>query len=162
MGSLTSIPPELITPVPIDGMGGVRAFYLTLDTKDMIYRVGGGSVVDEVVQQSSEELEIYEGESVQAFPFPGAEESGAYVGPSQFVGTVHYDTLPCRPLEAYGVLYTMPCPIIPTISPVPTSMAPTTMSPTVSRAPTMKPTLELTPEVRIFHLWMIHFLFSIL
>ena len=71
IGTYTSIPLEKITPVTVDGLGGVRSFYLTLSTKDLIYRTtSAGSTSDEAVQQSTEELEVYEGENVQAFPFP--------------------------------------------------------------------------------------------
>lgn len=116
LGSYTSIPRGLITPIPVDGLGSTRSFYLSLNTKDMIYRsAASGSSADEAVQQSTSELELYEGESVHEFPFPMGNVDGAYLGPNQFIGAIHYDTLPCKPLSAYGVMYTLPCPIIPTI-----------------------------------------------
>jgi hypothetical protein len=150
MGSLTSISSDLISPIPMDGKGSIRAFYLTLRTKDMVFRVTStGSSADEMVQLASDEIEIYEGESVQAFPFPDGETAGAYTGPSQFIGTVHYDTVPCKPLEVHGTIYALPCPVIPTASPAPSSMAPTTLSPTLSLYPSMHPSMEVTPEVSI-------------
>ena len=116
LGQYTSIPRNLITPVGVEGLGTTRSFYLTLSTKDMYYRVGGsGSQPDEVAQQATSNLELYEGESVMNFPFPMGDIEGAYIGPSQFLGAIYYDTLPCKPLDKYGVMYTLPCPILPTI-----------------------------------------------
>jgi hypothetical protein len=116
-GSYTSITKEQITSlVPVNGLGSTQSFYLTLSTKDMIYRTtASGSKADEVVQQSGSVVELYEGNSVQAFPFPMSGTDGAYIGPSQFIGAIHYDVLPCKPLSSYGIIYTLPCPIIPTI-----------------------------------------------
>lgn len=125
----------------------MRSFYLSFTTNDMIYRVGGtGSVADEVIQEASSELELYEGESVEAFPFPLEGTASAYAGPNQFIGVVYYNTLPCRPLKE--PLYSLPCPLIPTISPVPTSSAPITNTPTTSLIPSFSPTMYVTPEVR--------------
>lgn len=156
-GSLTSITSDLITPIPMDGQGSTRAFYLSLSTKDMITRVTStGSAADEMVQQATDEVLLYEGESVNAFPFP-AETDGAYAGPHQFIGAIHYDTVPCKPFEAQGYIYTLPCPVIPTISPVPSTIAPTTLSPTISRTPSMVPTYEVTPEVMMNDLLIVHY-----
>jgi hypothetical protein len=75
-----------------------------------------GSKADEMVQESTEDLELYEGESVHEFPFPvKSSNDGAYGGPHQFIGAIYFDTLPCKPLSDYGVLYSLPCPILPTI-----------------------------------------------
>lgn len=147
MGRLTSITPDLIDPIPIDGQGSTRAFYLTLNTEDLVFRMtASGSAPDEVVQVASDEVEIYEGESVQTFPFTEGGAPGDYVGPSQFIGAVHYDSLPCKPFDDHGTIYNLPCPIIPTISPAPSTNAPTTLTPTLSRVPSMSPSLEVTPE----------------
>lgn len=115
LGSYTSIPKGLITPIQVDGLGATRSFYLTINSKEMHYRTTGiGSAPNVAIQQSSSNLQLYEGESVHEFPFPMASD-GAYMGPHQFLGNIYYDTLPCKPLSDYGVLYTLPCPIIPTI-----------------------------------------------
>lgn len=149
LGQLTSITSDLIDSLPMDGQGSSRAFYLTLSTKDMIFRAtGSGTAPDEMAQLVSDEIELYEGESVQAHPFPDGQTAGAYMGPAQFVGEIHYDTVPCKPIEDHGTIYSLPCPIIPTISPVPSTTAPTTLSPTLSRVPSMAPTYSITPEVR--------------
>lgn len=47
MGRLTSITPDLIDPLPIDGQGATRAFYLTLNTEDLMFRItASGSAPD--------------------------------------------------------------------------------------------------------------------
>ena len=116
LGSLTSIPRDLISPVGVDGLGQMRSFYISLSTNDMIYRVEGtGSKSNEAVQQASTELELYEGESVHGFPFPASSTEGAYIGPSSFIGSIIYDKLPCKPLSDYGVLYCLPWPFIPSV-----------------------------------------------
>ena len=115
LGSYTSIPKGLITPIQVDGLGTTRSFYLTINSKEMYYRTTGiGSAPDVAIQQSSSDLQLYEGESVHEFPFP-MDGNGAYMGPHQFLGNIYYDTLPCKPFSDYGVLYSLPCPIIPTI-----------------------------------------------
>eukprot|EP01082_Thalassiosira_pseudonana_P006809 g14891.t1 g14891 contig21:95760-96938(+) len=93
----TSIPDAMFTPVSIPGGSdddGTRAFYLTLNTKELVYKLGesGAAVADKQTQATSEELEVYEGESIMSYPFPDAEtQSYFYRGPRQFVGVIHYD-----------------------------------------------------------------------
>lgn len=149
IGTLTSITSHLINPIPMDGRSSTRAFYVTLQTKDMLFRaIGSGSEADKMVQLASDQVELYEGESVHGFPFPD-QSTGAYAGPHQFIGAVHIDTVPCKPLDIQGYVYTLPCPVIPTFSPAPSSAAPTTLSPTISRIPSMSPTYQITAEVRL-------------
>ena len=78
LGRYTSIPQETFTPVSIPGGGGdkgTRAFYITTDTRDLVYKIGEGASSDKLVQQESEDIEIYEGEGVLFYPFPSAEEA---------------------------------------------------------------------------------------
>lgn len=146
LGSYTSIVME--EPIPMDGKGSVRAFYVSFGVKDMMFRMTAvGANPDEAIQQSTDELELYEGEAVQAFPFPESDVAGGYMGPAQFVGAIRYDTAPCKPFEVHGYVDVLPCPVIPTVSPVPSTMAPTTMAPTLSSGPSMVPTFPVTPEV---------------
>ena len=155
----TSIPDAMFTPVSIPGGSdddGTRAFYLTLNTKELVYKLGesGAAVADKQTQATSEELEVYEGESIMSYPFPDAEtQSYFYRGPRQFVGVIHYDRLPCKPFSLYGQVDALPCPIIPTISPRPTdppSDSPVTLAPTASMPPssagTSRPSTSLSPS----------------
>lgn len=75
-GELTSIPEEDFTEVSINGGGsnqGTRAFYLTLNSKDLVYQSAGGSFVSKAdvnVHDETDEIEIYDGEAILAYPFP--------------------------------------------------------------------------------------------
>jgi hypothetical protein len=153
LGGLTSI--ELDDGIPMDGKGSSRAFYLTLSSPDLIYRLSStttattGNNNEMMLQLSTDELQLYEGESVHAFPFPESDAPNAYSPQAQFVGAIRYDTAPCKPFEVHGYVDTLPCPVIPTVSPVPSTEAPTTLAPTISRVPSWAPTFPVTPEVRI-------------
>ena len=73
IGRYTSIPDDMFTPASIPGGGGVggtRAFYLTLDTKALVYKIGEGVTSDAFVQYENEDVEVWEGESVLSYPFP--------------------------------------------------------------------------------------------
>ena len=83
------------------GDKGTRAFYITTDTRDLVYKIGEGTSSDELVQQESEDIEIYEGEGVLFYPFPSAEEAFFYRGPRQYLGTIAYNRLPCV-LDYFG------------------------------------------------------------
>lgn len=79
IGRYTAIPEEDFTPVSIPGGGGndgTRAFYLTLDTKELIYKIGEGSSSDSAVQYENEDIEIWEGESVLFYPMPSVSNFG--------------------------------------------------------------------------------------
>ena len=167
-GNLISIPEEEFatnTTISIPGGGGeegTRAFYLTLNTKDLVYqpfRATGNQLVtkaDSEVHSSSPELEIYNGEAVLGYPFPQSSQSYLYRAPQEFVGAIYYDRQPCKPFSMYGVVQDLPCPTdgFPTHSPTftpPTgspvgdvpSASPMTSSPTGSYyVATRKPTLS--------------------
>ena len=167
-GNLISIPEEEFatnTTISIPGGGGeegTRAFYLTLNTKDLVYqpfRNEGNQLVtkaDSKVHSSSPELEIYSGEAVLGYPFPQSSQSYLYRAPQEFVGAIYYDRLPCKPFSMYGVVQDLPCPTdgFPTHSPTLTpptgspvgpvpSASPMTSSPTGSYyVATLKPTLS--------------------
>ncbi|KAL7551102.1 hypothetical protein ACHAWF_014297 [Thalassiosira exigua] len=153
-GEYTSVPDDAFVPVNMPGGGGpdgTRAFYITLNTKDMIYAEDGqGSATDMSVQSSTAELEIYEGEAVLSYPFPDPSQAYFYRGPYKFVGAIHYDRLPCKPFSRYGPILELPCPVgdWPTASPTtkrPTP-APTIPPPTASPlgdAPTRSPVKEI-------------------
>jgi len=73
IGRYTSIPEDTLTPVSIPGgggEGGTRAFYLTLDTTELVYKIGEGVSSDVLVQNESQDIEVYEGEGVLFYPFP--------------------------------------------------------------------------------------------
>jgi len=80
MGQYTSIPEELFEPVSISGDGGTRAFYLTLQSKQLVYMIGVGSTEggepdsDMEIHYSNEDIEIWEGESVLSYPFPSVSK----------------------------------------------------------------------------------------
>ena len=65
VGRYTSIPSTMFTPIDIPGGGdksGTRAFYLTLDSVDLVYKTAQGSASDSMVQADTEEIELWEGE----------------------------------------------------------------------------------------------------
>ena len=166
IGRYTSIPEELFTPVSIPGGGGeegTRAFYISMDTKDLVYKIGEGTSSDIIVQAGDQDVEVYEGEGVLFYPFPSAEDLYFYRYPRQFLGTIQYDRMPCKPYSLYGLVLdiTDGCPKVPTGSPslprptndpvVPPSYSPsqpsqvnfTSVTPTLStqkKVPTMVPT----------------------
>jgi hypothetical protein len=37
--------------------------------------------------------------------------------PRQFLGSIYYDRLPCKPFMAFGKIKQLPCPVLPTNSP---------------------------------------------
>jgi len=169
IGKYTAIPEESFMPLTIPGGGGdqgTRAIYITLDTKSLIYKIGEGVYADEVVQVSTPDVDVWEGESVLAFPFPDAVEFPMfYRFPRQFLGAIHIDRLPCAPFSLYGPVYgDLPCPKVPTGSPtlpMPTkspvteepTLSPTTLPPVIAtlppqpptRSPSAEPTLSRTP-----------------
>jgi hypothetical protein len=65
IGRYTSIPEEMFTPVDIPGRGGeggTRAFYLTMDSNNLVYKTGEGTASDSAVQMETEDIQIWEGE----------------------------------------------------------------------------------------------------
>lgn len=147
-GMYTPIPDELFTPTSIPGGGGdggTRAFYISLEDKDLIYKIGVGEGSDAAVQEENADLEVWEGESVLGHPMPPLEESFRYRFPRAFLGSIKYDRMPCKPYSAYGKVMSLPCPAIPTASPTTTlapSVAPTRMP---VREPTSEPTVSMSP-----------------
>mmetsp|Transcript_14335 Transcript_14335/g.31447 ORF Transcript_14335/g.31447 Transcript_14335/m.31447 type:complete len:963 (-) Transcript_14335:75-2963(-) len=155
-GELTSIPEEDFTEVSINGGGsdqGTRAFYITLNSKDLVYEVAsqGGSFASKAdvnVHDETDELEIYDGEAILAYPFPPQSQSYMYRAPRKFLGTIYYDRLPCRPLSAFGIIRELPCPegVAPTASP--TIFSPTifaTNVPSIGGAVDEKPAIRANP-----------------
>ncbi|KAL7542699.1 hypothetical protein ACHAXR_012004 [Thalassiosira sp. AJA248-18] len=137
IGRYTSIPDELFTPVSIPGGGGdggTRAFYLTFEAKELVYKIGSGTTSDDAIQDFNEDIEIWEGESVLSYPFP--ELALYYRFPRRFLGAVRYNRLPCKPFSLYGPVFDLPCPLVPTTAPSlpPPSKSPVTAPP--SKAPT--------------------------
>eukprot|EP00984_Skeletonema_dohrnii_P035692 scaffold35778_cov139-Skeletonema_dohrnii-CCMP3373.AAC.2 len=142
-GKFTSIPSNTFTEVSIPGRGGERAFYLTLNKMDLIYKASEveSAESDSRVTASSPELEIYEGEAVLSYPFPDPTQAYLYRSPRLFVGKVHYDRLPCKPFSLYGPVIDIPCVEIPTMPP--------TKRPTprpVESIPTLQPIEVITAE----------------
>lgn len=96
-GGYTPVPDKLFDPVSIPGGGGedgVRAFYLTLTTQDLLYKLGdgvsgsGSSLSDARAHAETAELEVWEGEGVLGYPFPDPDFH--YRSPRQFVGAIFY------------------------------------------------------------------------
>ena len=75
IGRYTPIPEELYTPVSIPGgggEGGTRAFYLTLDFFGLVYKLGEAGLDSDVqVSAEDDDIEVYDGEGVLFYPFPG-------------------------------------------------------------------------------------------
>jgi len=139
-GKFTSIPSNTITEVSIPGRGGERAFYLTLNSMDLIYSASKESGDSDIrVHASSPELEIYEGEAVLNYPFPN--EAYMYRSPRLFLGVIQYDRLPCKPLSLYGPVNDLPCAEIRTITPTKRPTPQPTTSPTKASF-TEKPTID--------------------
>eukprot|EP00579_Thalassiosira_antarctica_P008221 CAMPEP_0201877728 /NCGR_PEP_ID=MMETSP0902-20130614/9073_1 /ASSEMBLY_ACC=CAM_ASM_000551 /TAXON_ID=420261 /ORGANISM="Thalassiosira antarctica, Strain CCMP982" /LENGTH=1207 /DNA_ID=CAMNT_0048405235 /DNA_START=83 /DNA_END=3706 /DNA_ORIENTATION=- len=155
-GRYTSIPEELYTPVSIPGGGGedgTRAFYLTLDSNQLVYKLG--EVEEDIVAVSdskshadTEDLEIWEGEGILWYPFPDPSEVIYYRMPRQYLGAIYYNRLPCRPFSMYGTVNELPCPLVPTGAPTvpPPTKSPNTQPPSSSPvvAPTKIPSREPT------------------
>ena len=107
-GGTTVLPSTNFTHMEIPGggeaNGGIRAFYITLTTNDLIYRQAKtdddtreNDDPDTRVHDSSPEIEMYEGEAVLNYPFPNpVTESYFYRSPMEFVGVLHYDREPGR------------------------------------------------------------------
>ena len=69
IGRYTAIPEGMFKPVSIDGGGATRAFYLTLDSINLVYKLGQdagirGAPPDTYVHHESQDIEIWEGEGV--------------------------------------------------------------------------------------------------
>lgn len=169
IGRYTTIPEETFTPVDIPGGGGddgIRAFYITLDTTELAYKVSNNmGESDNNIWVDAPEIEIWEGEGVLSFerldepfsipPLPDANELLYWKSPRQFLGTIRYDRLPCKPFSAYGPIDELPCPLIPTGSPTlpQPSYSPITLSPSTSPTtsapagtPTGSPFVGQTPS----------------
>ena len=153
IGRYTAIPDETFTPVSIPGGGGeagTRAFYLTLDSINLVYKLGErGGLSDSNTQSETEDIEIWEGEGVLFYPFPDPEDKFFYRMPRQYLGAVYYDRLPCKPFSVFGPIQDLPCPEAPTGSPTlppPTysPVPPPTISP--SKSPIIEPTAFPTTE----------------
>ena len=141
IGRYTAIPDETFNAVHIPGGGeekGTRAFYITLDKKELVYKLGTGTDSDLLMHDSTADLEIYEGEGVLGYPFPDISEYYYYRYPRQYLGAIHYDRLPCKPYSAFGDVFDLPCPDMPTQSP---TLPQPTRSP-VTEPPTMLPVTE--------------------
>lgn len=151
-GRYTSIPPELFAPVSIPGGGGTkgtRAFYLTLNSKDLVYKmgnVGNTGATDNRVSAASPDLEVYNGKAVLSYPFPNPAQAWLYHSPRVFLGVVTYDRLPCKPFSLYGSVDELPCGDVPTMKP---TMAPTKGQDEIiiTTVPTMTPTPQTTQLV---------------
>jgi len=135
----TIIPEEgfISVEIPAGGEenGGIRAFYITLNTNDLIYRKAKSPEeedreADTQIHDSNEELEMWEGEAVLNYPFPNPDSQAYfYKRPMQFVGLIKYDRELGRTMA--------PSVAAPTSSP---SEGPTTIEPTTF--PTMLPTFD--------------------
>mmetsp|Transcript_12445 Transcript_12445/g.26815 ORF Transcript_12445/g.26815 Transcript_12445/m.26815 type:complete len:1210 (-) Transcript_12445:141-3770(-) len=167
IGRYTTIPEEYYTPVSIPGggvaNGGVRSFYLTLGTRELVYKLGSYEEGEEAdsdlfIHHDSQELEIWEGEGVLWYPFPDPSQVQMYRKPRQYLGAIYYNRLPCTPFSLYGVVQQdLPCPFVPTGSPTvpPPTQSPVTQPPSVSpvfnptnkpsRSPTVSPVEGQTP-----------------
>jgi len=135
-GKYTSIPSDLFTPISIPGGGGskgTRAFYLTLNSKNLVIKKMGNNVqgntgaTDNRVMASSPDLEIYNGKAVLSYPFPNPAQAWLYHSPRVFLGVVTYDRMPCKPFSLYGPVDELPCGVVPTMKPTgkPETLAPT-------------------------------------
>jgi len=156
IGRYTSIPEELYTPVSIPSGGGetgTRAFYLTLKSNQLVYKLGevqedSVAVSDSRYHAYTEDLDIWEGEGILWYPFPDPSEVIYYRMPRQYLGAIYYNRLPCRPFSMYGTVNELPCPLVPTGAPTvpPPTKSPNTQPPSSSPvvAPTKIPSREPT------------------
>mmetsp|Transcript_30795 Transcript_30795/g.57060 ORF Transcript_30795/g.57060 Transcript_30795/m.57060 type:complete len:631 (-) Transcript_30795:46-1938(-) len=146
IGRYTSIPEELYTPVSIPSGGGetgTRAFYLTLKSNQLVYKLGevqedSVAVSDSRYHAYTEDLYIWEGEGILWYPFPDPSEVIYYRIPRQYLGAIYYNRL----------LNELPCPLVLTGAPTipPPTKAPNTQPPSTSpvEAPTRVPSREPT------------------
>ncbi len=131
----TSIPLDNFEAVPIIGGGATRAFYITLQSKEIVYSIGNSTEgsADMTIWSGSPELEIYEGAGVLMYPFNMATDLLLhYRKPRGFLGVVHYNRMPC-PGEAIAEdgIFTWPCE----------SRAPVSSSELSTDTPSMEPTV---------------------
>jgi hypothetical protein len=112
-------------PVHVPGDGGARTFYVTA-TKRFVTEDGSPAAVlygpptngtdGEYVYglvDSNDDLEVYEGDGVLEYPWPGGggdgdgEDDAYYRRPRGFFGSFEYDRAPCRPIANFSG---WPCP----------------------------------------------------
>lgn len=109
----TSIPFDNFQAVPILGGGATRSFYITLQSKEIVYSIGNSTEgsAEMTVWSGSPELEIYEGAGVLMYPFDAATDLLLhYRKPRGFLGVVHYNRMPCPgEVVAEDGMYTWPC-----------------------------------------------------
>ncbi|EJK50247.1 hypothetical protein THAOC_30810 [Thalassiosira oceanica] len=153
IGRYTTIPEGMFKPTSIDGGGASRAFYLTLDTINLVYKLGKdagirGAPPDTYVHHESPDIEVWEGEGVLQYnrtnakeglpPFPDTSVTVFYRYPRSYLGAIYYDRVPCKPYSVYGDLQSLPCPLVPTGTP---TVPPPTKSPATAE-PSVQPTTE--------------------
>eukprot|EP00571_Detonula_confervacea_P005871 CAMPEP_0172330022 /NCGR_PEP_ID=MMETSP1058-20130122/61177_1 /TAXON_ID=83371 /ORGANISM="Detonula confervacea, Strain CCMP 353" /LENGTH=1318 /DNA_ID=CAMNT_0013047219 /DNA_START=179 /DNA_END=4138 /DNA_ORIENTATION=- len=163
IGRYTTIPQESFTEVSIPGggdEGGTRAFYLTLNTRELVYKLGAPDVTlsDSMAHVETPDIEVWDGEGVLFYPFPDPAQAFYYRAPRQFLGAIYYNRLPCKPFSLFGPVNELPCPEVPTGAPTvppPTTnptIPPPTMSPVIpptgvpTPTPTGRPAIGQTPE----------------
>mmetsp|Transcript_23750 Transcript_23750/g.51332 ORF Transcript_23750/g.51332 Transcript_23750/m.51332 type:complete len:832 (-) Transcript_23750:789-3284(-) len=110
---LTRIPRGRVTPIELDGGGARQSIYITLTSKHMLYAhstTGTETVAIESIEQaqsatedtivllSTQELIVYEGAAVMAYPFQKAAQRLFYRMPRGFVGRIWYLRRPCKEL----------------------------------------------------------------
>ena len=133
------IPPEEFQSVPIKGNGGVRSFYVTLKTREMLYRRDAvGSEDGYSVLATSPEIEVLEGAGVLQYPYSKAQAEIFYKRPRGFMGKIIYIRNPC--LEEDGEPnYEWPCPTRAPVTAAQLETVKPTQEPTTG-TPTLEPT----------------------
>jgi len=144
--NFVQIPFEEFTSVAIRGGGESRSFYITLTTKDIMYKRGKVGSSSFRVQVENPDIELYEGAGVLVYPFSEATESYHYSKPRGFLGRIWYERNPCK----YGG-DEWPCVTRSPVTNLQLSSAKPTQRPTPApvekiRRPTGRPTREPTKK----------------
>ncbi len=154
VGKYTSIPTELLTPVSVNGSGGVRSFYFSLKSLDLMCKVSNrGTTGENKLYAETPDIKLFEGEGVMFYPFPDPSQDYLYRSQRQLLGRIYYDRMPCKPYSEFGKVDELPCPGAPTGEPTylstsnAPSVSPTVPFPTVSpeTSPSINPTTSTIP-----------------
>lgn len=154
VGKYTSIPTELLKPVSVNGSGGMRSFYFSLTSLDLMCKISNQVTTgDDKPYAETHDLKLFEGEGVMFYPFPDPSQEFLYRSQRQLLGRIYYDRMPCKSFFEFGKVNELPCPVTPTGEPTylltsnAPSVSPTVPFPTVSpeMSPSTNPTTSIIP-----------------
>ena len=136
----TNLPSNTFAPVTIAG-GGRQAFYVTLDTREIIYTPGSAiSQPEGTLYASNDDIRFYVGAGME-YPFFIAYPNRIFNGQLRY--SLNPDVAPVPPTPAPFILTAEPTTsiVVPPTTPAPVTPAPVTPEPTSNpiKGPTMSP-----------------------